>query len=152
MLRSFLCANSLFLALVGPCFAVEPATNSTSAESSAKTRTFRFIYAGAIDKLAPGAKARVWLPVPSNSAGQAILEHNETLPAPFELTLEKKFGNRTLYFETTANRVMFSVGRDLQLTPPPAAETVSFHVYPYVEVACKPHSSFVKKFRYEDRE
>ncbi len=57
------------------------------------------------------------------------------------------------YFgKLTANRVLFSIGRDLQWTPPPAAETVSFHVYPYVEVDGKPHSSFVKKFRYEDRE
>jgi transglutaminase-like putative cysteine protease len=57
---------------------------------------------------------------------------------------EYYFGN------LTADRVTFTTGRDLQLDPAPAAGTVNFLIYPYVEVDGKPHTKFVKRFRYED--
>jgi hypothetical protein len=50
----------------------------------------------------------------------------------------------------TADRVMFTVGRDLQLTPRQAGGPVNFLVYPYVEVEGKPHTSFTSAFGYED--
>jgi hypothetical protein len=51
----------------------------------------------------------------------------------------------------TADRVTFSVGRDLTLEPPQAAGPVNFLVYPYTEVDGKPHASFEKRFCFEDR-
>lgn len=42
------------------------------------------------------------------------------------------FGNLTV------DRVMFSVGRDLQLQPPPAQGPTNFLIYPYIEVGGKP--------------
>jgi hypothetical protein len=50
----------------------------------------------------------------------------------------------------TADRVMFSSGRDLQLTPRQAGGPVNFLVYPYVEVNGKPHTAFTPSFRFED--
>ena len=59
---------------------------------------------------------------------------------------EYYFGN------LTENRVTFSIGRDLQLTPAPAAGTINYLAYPYAEVDGKQHSKFRKEFRYEDIE
>jgi transglutaminase-like putative cysteine protease len=50
----------------------------------------------------------------------------------------------------TADRVTFTVGRDLELDPASAAGPVNFLVYPYVEVDGNPHADFEKRFRYED--
>lgn len=58
---------------------------------------------------------------------------------------EYYFGN------LTADRVMFSIGRDLKLVPATAAETVNYLSYPYAEVDGKQHKKFRKEFRYEDR-
>jgi transglutaminase-like putative cysteine protease len=49
-----------------------------------------------------------------------------------------------------ANRVQFSVGRDLILAPPQAGPPLNFFVYPYVEVGGKPVSSVNKKFSFRD--
>jgi transglutaminase-like putative cysteine protease len=58
---------------------------------------------------------------------------------------------REYYFgRLTADRVTFSTGRDLRLAPEQDAGPVNFLVYPYVEVDGRPHTSFVKRFRYED--
>lgn len=57
---------------------------------------------------------------------------------------EYYFGN------LTADRVMFSMGRDLKLMPATAAETVNYLSYPYAEVDGKQHKKFRKEFRYED--
>lgn len=50
----------------------------------------------------------------------------------------------------TADRVLFSVGRDLQLEPRQQAGPVNFMIYPYVEVEGKPHAAFAPAFRFED--
>ena len=57
---------------------------------------------------------------------------------------EYYFGN------LTADRVTFSIGRDLELQPPPKAGPVNYLAYPYAEVDGKPHAKFRKEFRYED--
>jgi transglutaminase-like putative cysteine protease len=58
---------------------------------------------------------------------------------------------REYYFgNLSADRVAFTVGRDLVLVPPNRAGPVNFLVYPYVEIDGLPHESFVKNFRYED--
>jgi transglutaminase-like putative cysteine protease len=60
---------------------------------------------------------------------------------------------RDLDFGTlTANRVMFTVGRDLTLSPAQAAGPLNFFVYPYVEVdgTVWPQDKIAKAFSYED--
>lgn len=50
----------------------------------------------------------------------------------------------------TANRVLFSTGRDLELLPRPATSKVNFFVYPHVEVDGKLHKKFRKGFRFRE--
>lgn len=50
----------------------------------------------------------------------------------------------------TADRVMFSVGRDLKLVPANAAGPVNYLVYPYAEIDGKQHREFRKAFRFEN--
>ena len=57
---------------------------------------------------------------------------------------EYYFGN------LTSDRVVFSVGRDLQLLPKPAAESVNYLAYPYAEVDGKQHKKFRKEFSFAD--
>lgn len=46
---------------------------------------------------------------------------------------------REYYFgNLTADRVMFSQGRDLQLTPKSAQESLNFFIYPHIEIADQP--------------
>ena len=54
------------------------------------------------------------------------------------------------YGNLTANRVTFTIGRDLTLTPEQQAGPVNFLVYPYAEVEGEAHTTFRKGFRYED--
>ncbi len=54
------------------------------------------------------------------------------------------------YGNLTANRVTFTTGRDLKLTPEQEAGPVNFLVYPYAEVEGKVHTTFRKGFQYED--
>lgn len=49
-----------------------------------------------------------------------------------------------------ANRVRFSTGRDLTLTPKQAGPPVNYFVYPYVEVDGHPFTSIRKKFTFRD--
>ena len=52
----------------------------------------------------------------------------------------------------TEDRVTFSVGRDITLSPPQKGKPVNFIVYPYVEVDGNPYPAekVTKKFAYED--
>ncbi len=49
-----------------------------------------------------------------------------------------------------ADRVQFSVGRDLTLQPKQEAGPLNYFVYPYVEVNGKPFEGIEKKFSYQD--
>lgn len=49
-----------------------------------------------------------------------------------------------------ANRVQFSVGRDLTLTPPQVGPKLNYFIYPYVEVNGLPSTSVNKKFSFRD--
>jgi uncharacterized protein (TIGR03000 family) len=50
----------------------------------------------------------------------------------------------------TEDRVAFSVGRDITLTPKQDGPPLNFFVYPYVEVDGKPYAKVTRKFGYED--
>jgi uncharacterized protein (TIGR03000 family) len=58
---------------------------------------------------------------------------------------------RDYYFgNLTEDRVAFSTGRDIDLTPKQAGKPLNFFVYPYVEVGGKPYDKVDKKFSFED--
>lgn len=48
------------------------------------------------------------------------------------------------------NRVMFSAGRDIPVTPAPAAGPLNFIAYPYVEIDGKPFTDYGKNFSFKD--
>jgi len=50
----------------------------------------------------------------------------------------------------SADRVVFTTGRDLQLDPAPQSGSVNFLIYPHIEVDGTVHTKFFKRFRYED--
>ena len=49
-----------------------------------------------------------------------------------------------------ANRVQFTLGRDLTLQPKQAGEPLNYFIYPYVEVDGKPFDDIEKKFSYRE--
>jgi len=49
-----------------------------------------------------------------------------------------------------ANRVQFSVGRDLTLQPKQDGGPLNYFIYPYVEVDGKPFEGIEKKFSYRE--
>ncbi|MGH9446216.1 MAG: transglutaminase-like domain-containing protein, partial [Terriglobia bacterium] len=49
-----------------------------------------------------------------------------------------------------ANRVRFSSGRDLTLTPRQDGPPVNYFVYPYAEVGGRPFTSITQKFSFHD--
>jgi transglutaminase-like putative cysteine protease len=75
-----------------------------------------------------------WTPVDISEANKA---KNDKLT-------EYYFGN------LTEDRVAFSIGRDIDLTPKQAGKELNFFIYPYVEVDDKPHDKVQKKFSFED--
>ncbi len=56
----------------------------------------------------------------------------------------------TLFGTHPADRVQFSIGRDLELGAGHTAGPINFFVYPYVEVAGKVHTGVSKRFAYQD--
>ena len=50
-----------------------------------------------------------------------------------------------------ANRVQFSIGRDLTLTPPQSGDPLNYFVYPYVEINGKKFENVSNHFAFEDK-
>ena len=73
---------------------------------------------------------------------------------PVDISEADKHPEMTEYYfgSLTADRVQFSIGRDLTLVPAPAAKTVNYLAYPYAEVGGKQHKGFRKEFRFSDIE
>jgi transglutaminase-like putative cysteine protease len=67
--------------------------------SSAKSRSFRFIYEATVTGLPADQVARIWLPVPSTSSDQTI-EIVEKASSTAKIDVEPRFGNRVLYQES----------------------------------------------------
>jgi transglutaminase-like putative cysteine protease len=98
--------------------------------SSRPTRRFRFHYDLTIRGLPPGTQARVWVPVARTTSDQCVEIEKIDVPAAHRMTVERRFGNRLLFFEAETDeagripvRVDYRVER-LELTPessPPAS-------------------------------
>jgi hypothetical protein len=67
-------------------------------------RSFQFTYEAKVTGLAEGTKARIWLPVPPESAAQDVKVEKEELPAKARLGQEATYGNRILYLEAAAGK------------------------------------------------
>jgi len=64
----------------------------------------------------------------------------------------KNPGKRSYFFGALdENRVQFSIGRDLVLSPRQAGPPLNYFIYPYVEVDGQPFAKVAKKFSYQDR-
>jgi len=49
-----------------------------------------------------------------------------------------------------ADRIQFTIGRDLKLNPPQQSEPLNYFIYPYVEIAGTVHSDIANDFSFED--
>jgi hypothetical protein len=49
-----------------------------------------------------------------------------------------------------SERIQFTVGRDLRLSPPQAGEPLNYFVYPYVEIGDKPYPNVLNEFSFVD--
>jgi hypothetical protein len=71
---------------------------------------------------------------------------------PVDISEAWKDPSKHDYFFGTldANRVLFSIGRDLTLVPKQDGPPVNYLVYPYVEVDGKPYDDVEKKFAFRE--
>lgn len=80
--------------------------------------SFRFHYDVTITDVPAGKTARVWLPVAQSNHDQEVkLVGEASVPGKYEMTDEKKFGNKLIYFEATANEngeIPIKVAYDIQ--------------------------------------
>jgi transglutaminase-like putative cysteine protease len=78
-----------------------------------------------------------WVPVDSSEAAKALAKGD--------------FAKKDYYYgHHDENRIEFSRGRHLTLTPLQQGEPLNFFVYPYAEVDGKNHDKVERKFAYED--
>ena len=107
------------------------------------------------------ARFEIGFPLPRNShAGEIPGYHcwaefyvNGAGWVPVDISEAWKDPARHDYFFGTldADRVQFSVGRDLQLEPRQDGPPVNYFVYPYIEVDGKPYDKIEKKFSFTER-
>jgi len=71
---------------------------------------------------------------------------------PVDISEADKHPQRAAYYfgHLDANRIVYSLGRDLKLAPPQRGKPLNFFVYPYVEVDGKPWSRVDHAFSYRD--
>lgn len=63
----------------------------------------------------------------------------------------KNPAKRDYFFGATdANRVMFSLGRDIRLDPAQSGDPLNYFVYPYAELDGKPYTSLKNEFSFRD--
>lgn len=92
------------------------ATSALSQEAvsrDAKTREFTFRYAATLSGMPAGSVVRAWVPIAQTNSQQQISVSNIELPnvSKFETTLDRKYGNKILYFElaSTGKEAAFSI-------------------------------------------
>jgi transglutaminase-like putative cysteine protease len=71
---------------------------------------------------------------------------------PLDISEAWKAKDKQDYFfgSVDANRVQFSTGRDVTLSPKQDGPALNYFVYPYVEVDGKPYDKLDKRFSYEE--
>lgn len=94
----------LLLVLVSMSAAQTPAAGEDvkTAGDKARFRAFQMDYGAVLNDLDEGTEVRVWLPVPQSNEHQTVKALETSLPAEGTTSVEPKYGNKILYFETTA--------------------------------------------------
>ena len=71
---------------------------------------------------------------------------------PVDISEAWKAKEKENYFfgSVDANRVQFSTGRDITLSPKQDGPALNYFVYPYVEIDGKPHEKLDKQFSFEE--
>jgi transglutaminase-like putative cysteine protease len=71
---------------------------------------------------------------------------------PVDISEAWKAKEKQDYFfgSVDANRVQFSTGRDITLSPRQDGPALNYFVYPYVEIDGKPYDKLDKKFSFEE--
>ncbi len=131
-------SKSLFRALLvalAPCMvagSTEVTAGPTDNPSVASVRTFRFFYAASINQIKPGTRARVWLPIATDSAWQQVCRIRISVPGDPRETVEQQYGNHLLYFEATADKtgeipleIVYDIRRKETVSSPIAGEVRS---------------------------
>jgi len=90
----------LILALLLPVLAAEDVKPLPPGRAAA--RTFQLDYGATVNDLPAGTRVRVWIPVPKTNDHQRIKTLRADLPARAEFNTDLVYGNRILFFETTA--------------------------------------------------
>jgi transglutaminase-like putative cysteine protease len=77
---------------------------------------------------------------------------NKTGWIPVDISEAWKAKEKQDYFfgSIDANRVQFSTGRDVTLSPKPDGPVLNYFVYPYVEIDGKPYEKLDKRFSFEE--
>jgi transglutaminase-like putative cysteine protease len=72
---------------------------------------------------------------------------------PVDASEARKHPDKRAYFfgAHDENRVQFTIGRDITLSPHQAGQPLNYFVYPYVEVNGQPFQEIAKTFRYKDQ-
>jgi len=107
------------MSLLRLLFVLALALPSCSSTELANSREFTFTYGATITDLAPGALARIWLPLAQSGRYQQITIDGVDVPGEPRYTTESRYGNRLLFTEARADergrialKVMYSVRRD----------------------------------------
>ncbi len=122
---------------------------------------FHAIFIGYARAVGVPARFAIGFPLPSDrGAGQVSGYHcwaefyaEGVGWVPIDASEAAKDPSRREYFfgAHDENRVEFTRGRDLRLTPKQAGEPLNYFVYPYAEVDGKAHAGLDKSFAYRDR-
>ena len=105
------------------------------------------------------ARFEIGFPVPSGTEGTIPGYHcwaefyvNGRGWVPVDISEAWKDPRKHDYFfgSLDANRVQFSVGRDLTLQPKQEGGPLNYFIYPYVEVDGKPFEGIEKRFSYQE--
>jgi transglutaminase-like putative cysteine protease len=101
--------------LIAECGSLLPSTTAQPPQAeTASSRTFELRMQTRIAQPQPGAKYRIWIPLPSNSDDQTIKILSARLPAASEQQTEDRLENRMLYCEWTGDdRATLEFGLDL---------------------------------------
>ena len=104
------------------------------------------------------SKFEIGFPIPKGTSGVVggyhcwakFLADGKWLPVDIS-EADKHPELKDYYFgNLSVDRVMFSVGRDLELVPANEAGPVNYLVYPYAEIDGEQHRAFTKAFRFEN--
>ncbi|WP_245849430.1 transglutaminase-like domain-containing protein [Hymenobacter crusticola] len=121
---------------------------------------FHAIFIGYCRSLGIPARFSIGFPLPpERGAGEIKGYHcwaefytKETGWVPIDASEAAKNPDKRTYFfgAHDENRVEFSRGRDLVLSPPQKGEPLNYFIYPYAEVDGQPFTNVDKKFTYKD--